>query len=291
MTKKIKSVRKQFPLHGWIGLLFIGIFWTLNWGLSGLRTHLFFFPLWLGYCLVVDGLTAFRKGDSLLIRNWRAYIGLFLVSIVGWWLFEVINLRTQNWSYVGIQFFTQLEFNLYASLNFSTVIPAVFGTAELVGTFDRVKRRIPGPRISNKQKAVFLVLISGIFMFMLLMLWPRYFFPFVWLSVFFILEPVNVWLGHRSLSSYLSIGDWRPVKALFVGVLVCGIFWEMWNFFSYPKWIYHVPYVDFARIFEMPLLGYAGYLPFSLELFALYHLVIGLIDRKDLFQYFQIIWE
>jgi hypothetical protein len=98
-------------------------------------------------------------------------------------------------------------------------------------------------------------------------------------------------LGHRSLSSYLAKGDWRPIKALFVGVIVCGFFWEMWNFYSYPKWVYHVPFVDFARIFEMPLIGYGGYFPFSLELFALYHLVVGLCHRKDLFQYFQIIQD
>ena len=29
-----------------------------------------------------------------------------------------------------------------------------------------------------------------------------------------------------------------------------------------PKWVYFVPFVDFAHIFEMPLLGYLGYLPF-----------------------------
>jgi hypothetical protein len=29
----------------------------------------------------------------------------------------------------------------------------------------------------------------------------------------------------------------------------------------------------------MPLAGYLGYIPFSLELFALYHLVMGLFRR------------
>jgi hypothetical protein len=31
----------------------------------------------------------------------------------------------------------------------------------------------------------------------------------------------------------------------------------------------------------MPLLGYGGYLPFALELYALYHLVVGLRGEKD----------
>ncbi|MGD8456960.1 MAG: hypothetical protein PVF83_11275 [Anaerolineales bacterium] len=289
--KKNISDRKIFPLHGWIGLLFIAIFWALNWCLSGIRTHVLFFPLWLGYCLTVDAFTVFRKGNSLLTRNWRAYIGLFFVSILGWWMFEAINLRTQNWSYLGRELFTRTEFGFLASISFSTVIPAVFGTAELIGTTHWVKYQKPWIEISNKQRSVVLVFIIGVLMFVLLMFWPKYFFPFVWLSVFFILEPINVWLGFRSISSNLSIRDWRIVSALFAAVIICGFFWEMWNFNSYPKWIYHVPYVDFARIFEMPLLGYGGYLPFSLELFALYHLVIGLVNRRDLFRYFHIIQD
>ena len=72
-------------------------------------------------------------------------------------------------------------------------------------------------------------------------------------------------------------GDWRPMMALFTGCLICGFFWEMWNFYSYPRCIYHIPFADFLHIFEMPLLGYLGYLPFSMELFALYHLITGLL--------------
>jgi hypothetical protein len=30
----------------------------------------------------------------------------------------------------------------------------------------------------------------------------------------------------------------------------------------------------------MPLLGYGGYLPFALELYALYHLVMGFLGDK-----------
>jgi hypothetical protein len=32
--------------------------------------------------------------------------------------------------------------------------------------------------------------------------------------------------------------------------------------------VYHVPFVQRFHIFEMPLLGYAGYLPFGLECLA-----------------------
>jgi hypothetical protein len=39
----------------------------------------------------------------------------------------------------------------------------------------------------------------------------------------------------------------------------------MWNYFSLAKWEYSIPFVHRYQIFEMPLLGYAGYLPFGLE--------------------------
>ena len=58
-----------------------------------------------------------------------------------------------------------------------------------------------------------------------------------------------------------------------IAALVCGFFWEMWNYYSYPKWIYHIPGVGVLHIFEMPLLGYLGYLPFAWELYALRHLL------------------
>ncbi len=112
-------------------------------------------------------------------------------------------------------------------------------------------------------------------MLALVLAWPRYFFPLVWLSLFFIVDPINDALGHRSLFRAIAAGNWRPVVALGLGCLVCGFFWEMWNYLSYPKWTYRIPFVDFLHVFEMPILGYGGYVPFSLELFAVYHLAMG----------------
>ena len=39
----------------------------------------------------------------------------------------------------------------------------------------------------------------------------------------------------------------------------------MWNYGSLARWIYDVPYVGRFKFFEMPVLGYAGYLPFGWE--------------------------
>jgi hypothetical protein len=103
----------------------------------------------------------------------------------------------------------------------------------------------------------------------LVMAWPKIFYPFTWTSLVLIFEPVNYWMGRPHFLQQLRDGDWRTVVSLALGGLVCGFFWEMWNYYSFPKWIYHIPGVAFLRIFEMPLLGYGGYIPFALELYAL----------------------
>jgi hypothetical protein len=272
--------RRRFPAHGWLGAVLLLSAWVLNWSLPGLRTHYLFFPLWLGYCLWVDALVFWRKGTSLLTRSWKQYVILFVVSAPVWWLFEIFNGRLSNWQYQGAESYTPFQFWLWATLNFSTVIPAVFGSAELAGSFAWVQKIRPGLIIRTDRRTTLLFFCLGWIMLALMILLPRIFFPFAWLSVYFIIEPVNVWLGNRSLAACTARGDWRPVFALWLGALLTAFFWEMWNYYSYPRWIYHIPWGDALHIFEMPLLGYGGYLPFSLELFAMYHWIVGWFGQK-----------
>jgi hypothetical protein len=273
---------RSFPFHGWLGLVLTLVFWMLNWGLSGIRTHYLFFGLWLGFCLTVDGLTWWLRGSSMLQRSWRRFLALFLLSAPVWWLFEFFNERLQNWHYLGTETFTAPIFRLWATLNFTTVIPAVFCASELAAGFRWIQRLRRGPVIRPTRFTTLAFFFAGWIMLALLLIWPRWFFPFVWISVYFILEPINVWLGNRNLAQWTAKGDWRPVVSLWIGVLICGFFWELWNYYSYPKWIYAISYADWLRIFEMPLLGYGGYLPFALELYAMTHLLVGLAGKKDL---------
>jgi hypothetical protein len=279
--KTVEYEKSGFPLHGWFGLSLAVVFWYLNWTLPGTRTHWGFFPLWLGYCLTMDGLVFWRTGTSLLTRGWRKYIGLFLISAPVWWLFELLNLHTRNWIYLGTDVFSSLQYFFWTTLSFSTVIPAVFGSAELVASFTFLKRLKPGPIIGTGKLTTSAFFILGWIMLISMLIWPTIFFPFLWLSLYFILEPLNIWLGNRSLAYWTQSGDWRPVISLWLGVLLTAFFWEMWNYYSFPKWIYHVPWGDWLHIFEMPSLGYGGYLPFALELYALYHLIVGLFGDRS----------
>jgi hypothetical protein len=257
--------------QGRMGLLLLAICWPLNWTLPGTRTAYLFFPLWLGYILTMDALVQARTGTSLWSRSRSDFWKLFLVSAPVWWVFEAINWRTQNWEYLGADRFTRLEYYLLCTLCFSTVMPAIFETAELMRSFRWTNRFASRSRVVPTARLCTALFLSGLAMLALLMIWPRHFYPFVWISLALILEPVNRWLRRGNFLDRLQTGDWAPVVALSVGALICGFFWELWNYWSYPKWIYHTPGAEILRVFEMPLPGYGGYIPFALELYLLKH--------------------
>ncbi len=272
---------RSFPIYGWMGTIMVIAFWYLNWFLTGLRTDWAFFPLWLGFCLAVDGLVYLRKGTSLIKRNIREYVLLFVISAPVWWLFELFNSFTRNWFYDGRQYFSDLEFFILASISFSTVIPAVFEATELAGTFKWIQNLKPYRKLKPSNRVLGWFILAGIFTLLLEIIFPKVFYPFIWITVYFLIEPANVKMNNRNLLKYTGEGNWKPVISLWIGCLMCAFFWEMWNYYSYPKWYYYLPMVNFLHIFEMPLLGYIGYLPFSLELFAVYHFINGIFGNKD----------
>ena len=272
----------RFPFYGLLALALCLGAWTCSW----LRIEPFspytFFPLWFGYIFFVDALVVARHGKSLLNRaRWR-YILLFIVSSIFWWVFEGLNVPVQNWHYVLDKPYSPLAYFLIASLNFSTVLPAVMETAELLSTFKPLFPRLPasepGPRLPLW--ILLLVEASGILCFILPWIFPTYCFGLIWLCVALILDPINNFCGRKSALAHIAINDWR-FFVLPLGGITCGFLWEMWNYYALPKWYYTIPYVGFWKIFAMPLLGYIGYLPFALELFAMYQFVLLLTRQKE----------
>jgi hypothetical protein len=258
-----------WPVRGWVGVILVAVCWPLNWALPGLRTAYLFFPLWLGYILTLDALMWRRTGTSLWSRSRKNFVLLFLFSMPVWWLFELINLRTANWEYLGRQLFSPLAFNVLSTISFSIVVPAVFESADLMRSFRWIERSRCGPRIRVTRRVFVWLLVIGLAMFAAMLVLPKLFYPFAWTSLVLILEPINYWTARPYFLKDLREGDWRTVISLALGALMCGFFWEMWNYYSFPKWIYHIPVFGFLHIFEMPLLGYGGYVPFALELYAL----------------------
>lgn len=268
-----KSCRYRWTIT--IGLLLVAVSWSASWsGRSPLAYHAFF-PIWLGYVLVVDALVGFRSGSSLLTRSPRAFAALFICSIPFWWMFELLNLRLDNWRYELPYRYSWLAYHAEASLAFSTVIPAIFETAELWNSL--VRRRLPlaGRRLDPPPLGWLSFSAAGLVMLLLVLGWPHRFFPLAWISLFFLVDPLVHLAGGRSIAANVATGGWRVVWLLFAAGITCGFFWEMWNARAMPKWTYDISYADSLHVFEMPLLGYGGYLPFALETYAL----VALVDR------------
>jgi hypothetical protein len=270
---------QTLPSHLFPGLALIAIFWFASWTHLGLLGEYSFFPQWLGYILTVDALVAWRKGASLLTRHPREFVALFLLSAPVWWLFEGMNDFVLNWHYLDTEDFPFWRVLLLGSIDFSTVIPAVFETTELVSTLPFLARFKTAWRLKISRPLPWILMYAGAFGFAALVLAPRFAFPLTWVWLVLLIDPLNYLRGRASLLGQIARGDGRLVVALALAAAVCGVFWEMWNYFAMPKWFYTVPSVGFLKIFEMPLLGYGGYWPFAWELYALYHLIWGVLQR------------
>ena len=269
--------RYVLPYRSLLGLLIICIAWPLYWAQDGTANQFTFFPLWFGFILCIDGLVLRRTGTSLIVRSPKIVAAMFIVATPYWWAFEGINHVTQNWVYIGPGTEPNLVYYLQASLAFSVVIPAVFEMSELVGSFGFIKRFAHLPALVLSRRQVILAGCFGLLSLAALFLWPAYLFPTTWVCLFFIFDPINCLAGRPSIISQVRNGDWRVVIAFALGALACGFFWEMWNNQASVGWEYNIGYVDFARIFQMPLLGYGGYLPFGLETYAVFHFAAGLL--------------
>jgi hypothetical protein len=265
------SAAAPFPAWGWAGLAFGAAAWGVAWtrleAFAPLQAFTFS-PLWFAYILVVNALTFRRTGRCMLTHRPGYLLGLFAASAGFWWYFEYLNRFVQNWYYTGCDGLTPFQYVLFATLPFATVLPAVLGTEELLATFPRLTAGLSTfhpIRLAHPRQAAGVTLIAAGAGLTLLGVFPSVLFPLLWLSPLLVLASLDILAGRATILSGISTGDWSRVVRFALAALICGLFWEMWNFYSLAKWHYAVPFVDAWRVFEMPLLGYAGYLPFGLE--------------------------
>ena len=259
-----------FPWWGWFGILFGITAWFLAWNrfhwCGKFQAHTFS-PLWIAYILTINALTYKRTGHCMMLDRTRFFLFLFPTSAAFWWFFEYLNRFVQNWYYVGGQF-GPWEYFLYSTLPFSTVLPAVMATREwlhsLYWPVTRFQCFLPIKIYHPKVLAWLFLLTSGVGLAGI-GVWPNYLFPLLWISPLTIFVSLQAILQERHIFSDISHGDWQFIVSSAMAALICGFFWEMWNYYSFAKWKYNIPLVHRFQIFEMPILGYAGYLPFGVE--------------------------
>ena len=203
-----------------------------------------------------------------MTRQPGIFLSLFLLSTAFWWFFEYLNRFVQNWYYIEVSRFSSLEYVIFASASFSTVLPAVLCTREYLLTFSFFDKAFGSyVRLNPKYPrllAFFSLVVSGIGLACIGLL-PNHLFPLLWISPLVIIVSLQTIMNEPHVLSDISQGRWTIIVVSAVSALICGFFWEMWNYLSMAKWVYSIPYVQTFHLFEMPLLGYAGYLPFGLE--------------------------
>jgi hypothetical protein len=266
----LRQKRSPYPAYGWAGVvILIAAEWLMFKGFEPFATY--FTPIaWSAYLMMADAAVFAVSGHSRLRDEPRRMAQMAVLSFLLWLIFEAYNLRLENWMYVGLP----LNWG-WAALgyiwSFATITPAILETADLVEAFGWFK---PGRRLRFSRVWEGMMVIFGAICLLLPLVLPqpaaRYLFVLVWIGFVFLLDPVNRWLGLPSLVGDLAEGRRARFYSLFISGWVCGWLWEFWNYWASAKWHYIFPMFQQWKIFEMPIPGYLGFLPFALECFVMY---------------------
>ncbi|MBI4445141.1 MAG: hypothetical protein HY645_04465 [Acidobacteria bacterium] len=258
----------SFGSMGWTALLVhIGAFLLALFRVEPVYTH-FYSIAWWTYIFGVASINH-RHSNSLMVDTPGQGVRVFLFSAPVWFMFELFNVRMNNWHYLDVPVELYIRWPGYF-IAFGTVLPALFETERLLRNLGLFATRT-GPRLRVGQPLLVRWLLLGALMLAALLLKPVFFFPALWLAFIFLLDPlVYRYDRSESLLGQAESGNYERILRLMTAGLICGLLWEFWNFWSGAKWIYSLPFFYSLKIFEMPALGFLGFLPFALECYLIY---------------------
>ncbi len=261
---------RPFPAYGYLGIAALLLAEALMLrGVEPIAT--FFTPIaWSAYILIADAAVLALTNRSRLNDAPIVLARMAVLSIPLWLIFEAYNVRLQNWIYTGVPRDWTGAFLGYG-WSFATITPAMFETADLV---EAMLPALPGKPWKVSAAAENVLIAIGVALLMLPLVLPQhiaaYTFLLVWIGFVLLLDPVNKRLGLPSFLGDLSEGFRRRVYSFFLAGWICGWLWEFWNNWAAAKWHYIFPIAQNWKIFEMPVPGYLGFLPFALECFVMY---------------------
>jgi hypothetical protein len=262
-------VIKRIILLGLSLLLFVSGYTAILLRIEFLQYDFYLFAWW-GYIFLLGALPG-SKG----LRPPGLTMGLISLAFVSsgfWSLFELLNLRMDNWFYVNLP---QGLLHRWAGYLFAygTVIPAILLTAHRIeGAFSGLQAK-PFTVKHYPAKAIG----AGTVMLALTLVFPRWLFPLAWLFCLPLIDGLSYRMHYRSFMGDVERGEWKAILSSVIAGLVCGFLWEFWNFWSISKWVYSVPGFENWKLFEMPLPGYLGFAFFGLETMAFVRFLEGAV--------------
>jgi hypothetical protein len=90
--------------------------------------------------------------------------------------------------------------------------------------------------VQVRRSQLHLSVLIGIAAFFVLPIFPNETFPLVWISPLLLLKP---------LAYIADTPSCQLAGSIMIATLFTGLWWETWNYYSLPKWVYTIPYLGF----------------------------------------------
>ncbi len=272
----------SFKLYGWIGIIIMIVSEFLLFENNSFIERWFTPIMWSGYILFIDALIFKLKGNSLLQNRFSQFLFMLPYSVGCWLIFEAYNLHLQNWEYIGLPENLLVRYFAYGWA-FATIFPGVLLTSELIDISD-IFGRIKVKTFKFKRSTLYSIMAVGLLFLIVPVFVPQniavFLFAPVWMGFVFFLDPINSFTGANSLFKELENGRLNKLLSLFLAGLICGFIWEFWNYWASSKWIYIFPYLREPKLFEMPLIGFLGFLPFAVEIYVMWEFAAKILKFR-----------
>ena len=215
--------------------------------------------LWWGLLIEVDGWNFRRSGLSLWRRNAGAFFAVTApVSALLWLFFELLNLPRPEWVYLG-GYHSIAGQTVLGFVSFATVVPIEIEAWWLVAGEVSIAREI----LDAARRWRWAFVAAGAITIALpwIQSGPWYWNQAMWIS------PALLLLPFVRVKASRETGRW--VWRLSAAGLLAGFFWECLNWPSHTHWRY-VILTSAPHLFQMPLPGYIGFIPFALACLVVY---------------------
>jgi len=219
---------------------------------------------WWGILILIDEWNFRRRGLSL----WRGGAVRFAfvtvpLSAIFWIFFEMLNVASPQWRYRGGLAGVGAKV-LYGFVSFATVIPIVVEFYRLIaGEFS-----LPQALTNTLRSYSKVLALAGVALTLIPLVNHRF-----WLNQGMWLAPALLFLSAAPEQlAPVTPSAQRPGRvALNIGVagLAAGLVWEALNWLSRTHWEYLI-LPSWPHLFQMPWLGYIGFIPFAFTALVVY---------------------